>query len=82
MVIHLCKRLRTCLIGMVRPASASRTPSSIAASVFSSSSSIAGAGLPRSNSFALVMFDDSPHWRRKQRLGCSSIKLLFPRLVR
>jgi hypothetical protein len=52
-VIHLCKRLRTSSMGVIRPASTSRMPSSIAARVFSSSSSIAGNGWTRSSSFTL-----------------------------
>ena len=59
-VIDWGKRLRTSSAGTVRPASASRTPSSMAARVSSSSSSKAGAGFPNSNFFALAMLHDSP----------------------
>jgi hypothetical protein len=54
-VIHLGRSLRTFSIGEVRPASASRIPSSIAARVSSSSSSTTGTGLSKSNFFASAM---------------------------
>jgi len=59
-VIHWGKRLRTSSAGTVRPAAASRTPSSMAARVFSSSSSKGEAGLSSSSFFALAMLHDSP----------------------
>jgi len=54
-VVHFGKSLRTSSGGTVRPALASRMPSSIAASVSSSSSSRGGASFSRSASFALAM---------------------------
>jgi len=54
-VIHFGKSLRACSSSTLRPALASRMPSSMAASVASSSSSIAGAGFSKSNSLALAM---------------------------
>lgn len=54
-VIHLGNRLRTSSAGTVRPAFASRMPSSMAASVSSSSSSRMGAGLSSSNFFAFAI---------------------------
>lgn len=72
-VIHLGKRLRTSSIGVVRPSSASRMPSSIAARVFSSSSSSGGDGLSKSNSFALAITHDSPHWMCAQQEGVKDL---------
>jgi hypothetical protein len=54
-VIHLGKSSRTFSIGVDRPALASRMPSSMAARVASSSSSMPGAGFSKSNSLALDM---------------------------
>jgi hypothetical protein len=54
-VIHLGNRLRTSSAGMVRPAFASRMPSSMAASVSSSSSPRMGAGLSSSNFFVFAI---------------------------
>ena len=54
-VIHWGNRLRTSSAGTVRPASASRIPSSMAASVSSSSSSRVGAGFSNSNSLTFPM---------------------------
>src|SRR5579859_3056119 len=53
--IHWGKSLRTSSAGMVRPASASRMPSSIAARVSLSSSSCTGAGVSKSNFFTLAI---------------------------
>src|SRR5580700_7659584 len=49
-VIHFGKSLRTCSSSTVRPGLASRIPSSMAARVAASSSSMSGAGFSKSNS--------------------------------
>jgi hypothetical protein len=54
-VIHFGSRLRTSSAGTVRPALASRMPSSMAASVSLSSLSRTGAGVSSSNLFAFAI---------------------------
>jgi hypothetical protein len=54
-VIHFGMSLRTCSSSTVRPALASRMPSSMAARVASSSSSMTGVGFSKSNSLALAI---------------------------
>ena len=54
-VVHVGKRRRTSSAGTVRPASASRMPSSMAARVPLSSSSTTGDGFSRSNFFDFAM---------------------------
>ena len=55
-VVHLGKRRRTSSAGTVRPVSASRIPSSMAARVSSSSSSTTGAGFSKSSFFDFAMW--------------------------